>query len=102
MSLLFSFVSTAPPPPVNVVATVRHTLNISVLFVVSWDRPERVPVAGFNITTSKTQPILTNKTNLTIEIDYNTRLTYKFTAYNCFGTSEGITKELYVGKSILS
>ena len=78
---------------------VSYSLTFSVLFVVTWDQPQRVPVSGFNISTSNTQPVLiTNTTNYTIESDYNTELTYNFSSYNCFGTSESITKEFFMGK----
>ncbi|CAI8033757.1 hypothetical protein GBAR_LOCUS19048 [Geodia barretti] len=87
----------APLPPV--VTIVSYALTFSVLFVVTWAQPQRVPVSRFIISTSNTQPVLiANTTNYTIESDYNTKLTYNFSSYNCFGTSESITKEFFMGK----
>ena len=79
-------------------------LLLSASVMVSWKIPDHTHVDGYKIefNTSKETVVFTNKTQVSLEIDYKRVLIYTISAFNCYGKSEDVADEIFIGiKSVL-
>ncbi|CAI8022070.1 hypothetical protein GBAR_LOCUS12988 [Geodia barretti] len=87
-----------PPAPSSFVTNVTDFLLLSASVIVSWKIPDHTHVDGYKIefNTSKETVVFTNKTQVSLEIDYKRVLIYTISAFNCYGKSEDVADEIFI------
>ena len=61
--------------------------------------PDHTHVDGYKIVfnTSKETIVFTNNTQVSLEVDYKRVLIYTISAFNCYGHSEDVADEIFIG-----